>query len=50
MKSKTNWNNKELALLVLATTGIIQVKEPTGAETVPTDEDQEESEHDEEVH
>ena len=48
LKSKTNWKNNELALLMLAISGIIQVKEPTGVETAPTDEIQEDNEHDEE--
>ena len=50
LKSKTTWNNRDLALLVLATNGIIQVKEPTGTDTLPTDENQEESEHEEGTH
>ena len=48
LKSKNNWKNNELALLMLAISGIIQVKEPTGVETAPTDKIQEDYEHDEE--
>ena len=47
LENMSNWLNKDLALLVLATNGIIPVLEPTG--TLPPDDHQVEEEHEDEI-
>ena len=34
LENKTNWQNKDMALLILAVNGIIPVKEPTSEDQV----------------
>ena len=47
LENMSNWLNKDLALLVLATNGIIPVLEPTG--TLPPDDHQVEEDHEDEI-